>query len=399
MKFFSKILTTYRNYKREFFSINQIELTGFSKLLMILFFFTSLWLIANGIQSSIHQNTPVEVKYGYKCENFAQMSNFRLYDFQKTHSNYHDIYDEFGTALECKQLKQSYQKILNNQHIQSQITQSRLLEDKLQMLNAQTRRLKSQYDTMLLEKISHQSQDKSILKANADNIKIKLQKLSQKKHQLSQKLTTMKDVLNYPNIQDFILLRDKLKDTIISNISHDRKFYRLKTSIQIFAFVIPIWLIFFWFYRFLTKKNKYIFAKLSFYVSSAAALYGLVELVQLIYSIIPKLFLAKLIAFFSSHNMIIVLNVIGILFFLSLFGIIIHKIQHNQAKKRLYKDTKILNVKRQSCFNCGTKRDQKDEYCGFCGEKLKQKCILCKHEIYRYAPYCTVCGKKQDIEA
>lgn len=397
MKFIKKILNYYKNYKKEFFSVNQTELTGFSKLLTILFFITSLWLIANGIQSSIHQSIPPEKKYGYKCESFANQRVFSIFDFQKENGVYaNNQYDFFGQAPQCQALKKSYTKILNNHKIQFEIEKIKELQQKMQNLIYKQRKLKKEYDSMLLEKISGQSRDKSILNSDANSVKEKLSKLSNEEKSIAQTIDRKKDILNYPQIQNFILLRDKYKDSIINNLSHERRFYRLKISLQIFAFVIPIWMLFYFFYRYLTKKEKYIFAKLSFYVASAAALYGLVELVQLIYSIIPKLFLAKLVAFFTSHNMIIVLNILGILFFLTLFGVIIHKIQKRETKKRVPTDTKISNLKYQSCFNCGAKRKDDDEYCGFCGESLKTECISCNKPIYKYQPYCTLCGAKQD---
>ncbi len=396
MKFIKKILEAYRNYKREFFSVNQVELTGFSKALMMLFFFTALWLIANGIGSSIHQSTPPEEQYGYKCEQFAQTDHFTIFDFQKSPIKYRNSYDDFGKAPQCQRVQKGYEKILSNHHIQSEISQIKKLEKQISSLSLKQRQLKEQYSSMLLEKVSRQSPDKSILNANADTVKEKLAKLRLEEQNLYKVIAQKKDLINYPEIQEFISLRDKYTDQILDNLSFERKFYRLKISLQIFAFVIPIWLLFYFLYRFLAKREKHIFAKLSFYVASAAALYGLIELIQLIYSIIPRLFLAKLIAFFTSHNMIIILNVLGILFFLTLFGIIIHKIQQNQAKKRVLKDTKILNLKRKCCFNCGSSRSYDDEYCGFCGEKLKTECVSCGHEIYRYAPFCTACGVWQE---
>ena len=169
----------------------------------------------------------------------------------------------------------------------------------------------------------------------------------------------------------------------------------LKMSVQVFAFLIPVWLLFYYLYKFLSKREKHIFAQLSYYVTIATMLHGLVELVELVYNVIPKVFLGKLIEFFTSHNMLIVLNILGVLFFLALFGIIIHGIQHNNEKKKIFKDRKVLNVKRESCFNCGTKRSHDDNFCAFCGEGLKRACVKCEKEIYKYTLFCNDCGEKQ----
>ena len=163
MKFIKKILNYYKNYKKEFFSVNQTELTGFSKLLTILFFITSLWLIANGIQSSIYQSIPPEKKYGYKCESFANQRVFSIFDFQKENGVYaNNQYDFFGQAPQCQALKKSYTKILNNHKIQFEIEKIKKLQQKRQNLIYKQRKLKKEYDSMLLEKISGQSRDKSV---------------------------------------------------------------------------------------------------------------------------------------------------------------------------------------------------------------------------------------------
>jgi len=384
-----------RHLKKSFFTINQSELTPFSKLLMMLFFLTALWLIAAGIGSSVRQTTPPQQKYGYQCTYFANASHLKLRDFEKRKYSH----DDFGTAPECRKLQKAYRKILDNPHIQSEISQIKNLEKKLNNINFQIQRLDKEYAAMLLEKVAKQPKNRSILHANADNVLKKLSALHTKQGEIKHLLAQKNDVLNYPLLQNFALMLNSSADTIKNNYARAQKFYRLQMSAQVFAFVIPIWLLFYLLYRFLTKRRKYIFAQLSFYVASAAALYGLVELVQLIYSIIPKVFLAKVIAFFTSHNMIIVLNVLGILLFLAIFGIIIHKVQQNYEKNRARKDTKVLNVKRQCCFKCGTQRRDEDTYCAFCGENLKALCPSCQHEIYRYTLFCNHCGQKQEIGA
>ena len=385
-----------RDFKKSFFTINQTELTPFSKLLMTLFFFTALWLIAAGVGSSVRQATPPNQKYGYQCLYFANASQLQLTDFAKRKLLHPNI--SFGSAPECRKLENAYKKIVNHPHIQSEISRIASLRQKEIRIASQIRKLDKEYAAMLLEKIGNQPKEKSILHAHADDVLKKLSALRTQESEVKQLLAQKNDVMNYPVLQNFALLLNKTADTIKNDFAREQKFYRLKMSAQVFGFVLPIWLLFYLMYRFLTKRKKYIFAQLSFYVAAAAALYALVELIQLIYSIIPKVFLAKLIAFFTSHNMIIVLNVLGILLFLVIFGIIIHKVQQNHAKNRARKDTKVLNVKRGCCFNCGTKRGDKDTYCAFCGENLKTTCSACGHEIYRYTLFCNRCGQKQEME-
>ena len=395
MKFFKKIYNLIGSYKKRFFTVNQTELTGVSKLLMILFFFTSLWLIAQGIQSSTTQASTPQQKYGYECEQFVINNKLFIDDFKKIDDNYVGMYSGFGDAKECKEIEKKYKEITSNHHIQSEIDQISILQNKYNDTNFQVRRLNKEYSNMLLEKISNQDDNKSILHSNANKVKLEHDKLLKQAKEIEDTILKKSDIMNYPLIQDFTLLVGKSSQSIRDGLLHERKFYRLKMSLQIFAFLIPIWLMFYFLYKYLLGKESHIFAKLSFYVANAAALYGLVELIQLVYTIIPKVFLAKLIDFFTSHNMIIVLNVLGILFFLLLFGVIIHRLQKKGDKKALQKDKKPIFVKQEKCFNCATRRERDDEFCSFCGSGLKCECRSCKKKIFKYELYCRHCGDKQ----
>jgi len=394
MGFFKKIFNSVGAYKKSFFTVNQTELTGVSKLLMILFFFTSLWLIAQGIGSSITQASTPQQKYGYACERFVTTKNLRIYDFKKRPQNNY-LNNDFGDSIECKQIEKKYKEILSNHHIQSEIEQLYTFSDKKERADYEAKRLDKEYSNMLLEKISKQDADKSILHSNANKVKDEHDELVKKSKNLQDMIDKKSDLMNYPVLQEFISLVSKSSQSIKDGLSHDRKYYRLMMSLQIFAFLIPIWLMFYFFYKFLASRQKHIFAQLSFYVANAAALYGLVELMQLVYTIIPKVFFAKLIAFFTSHNMIIVLNILGILFFLLLFGVIIHRLQKKGEKRSIQKDKKPLYVKQEKCYNCGTRRDRSDEFCSSCGNELKCECVSCKKMIFKYEPYCRYCGEAQ----
>ena len=287
MNFFKKIFSGLKSYKKNFFTVNQTELTGLSKFLMILFFLTSLLLIAAGISSSVRQTTSPEEKYGYKCEQFVKNDYIELFDFEK--SSY-SMYSGFGEELVCKNLEKKYKEATDNHHIQSEISKVRSLEQKTYAISKKKRRLEEQYSNMLLEKISKQDKEKSILSSDADSVKKELDALAKKDKALKALIAKKKNILNYPIIQEFILLVDKSKEEVLTGLKKERKFFRLNKSGQVFAFLLPVWLLFYYLYKFLAKREKHIFAQLSFYVANAAMLYGLVELIQLVYRVIPKVF-------------------------------------------------------------------------------------------------------------
>jgi RNA polymerase subunit RPABC4/transcription elongation factor Spt4 len=389
MNFIKKIWQKLKEYKESFFTINQTKLTGFSRNLMILFFFTSLWLIASGINSSIRELKAPQDRYGYSC--IELISNpIDIFSFEEYRHEY------FGDSTECKELETRYYIVKNDLQIQSNIKQIRLLKEKLSSTSYKINRLKNEYNGMLLEKISKQDQNNSILHANAQNAKEKLKKLKTLEKDLQDQISKLKNPLNYPKIQDFILYIDHHKKSIQDKFAKSKKYFILKKSAKIFAFLIPIWLLFYLLSKRFEKEKQYIFAQLSFYVTSAAALYGLIELVRLIYYIIPKVFLSKLIAFFTSHNMIIILNILGIIFFLALFGLIINIIQKNHEKKKKAQNIQKNRLLKGRCLECNAIIDKEDEFCSFCGSATKKECHSCHTKIEKTALFCPKCGEKSE---
>jgi len=387
MNFIKKIWQRLKEYKESFFTINQTKLTGFSRNLMILFFLTSLWLIASGINSSIRELKAPQNRYGYSCIDLISHP-IDIFSFEEYRQGY------FGDSTECKELETRYYIVKNDLQIQSNIKQIRLLEEKLSSTSYKINRLKNEYNGMLLEKISKQDQNNSILHTNAQNAKEKLKKLKTLEKDLQAKIANLKDPLNYPKIQDFILYIDHHKKSIQDGFAKTKRYFILKKSAKIFAFLIPIWLLFYLLSKRLEKRKQYIFAQLSFYVTSAAALYGLMELVRLIYYIIPKVFLSKLIAFFTSHNMIIILNILGIIFFLALFGLIINVIQKNHEKKKKAQNIQRNRLLKGRCLECNGSIDKEDEFCSFCGASTKKECHSCHTKIEKTALFCPKCGEK-----
>lgn len=405
-----------KEYKKSFFTINQKELNSTSKLLMILFFIVSLIILNQGIDMNIQQAEKPSVKYGYQCIKFANKSNsesnvglnpfknqITIQDFKKNkYSRYYkNETKDFGTSEICKEVKKKYLDIINNVKIQSEIDQINIISNKIQNLKFKKQRIEKRYSDMLLEKISNQKKENSILKTNASNAKKELEKYNEQQKKLQILLEKKKNIMNYPEIREFQLLMDKKSKQIIEEYNRAKKWYILKRSGQVLGFLIPIWIMFFWMFRKLEQKRKYIFAHLSFYVANAAALLTLLEIIHIIYVIIPKVFLQKIINFLISLNLGIIINIVGILFLLVMFGLIIKRIQNNEEKNAKKTEKKILNVRYSKCWNCSApmKGGEENKYCYNCGEKQWGECKNCGRNILLFTKFCPKCGAKNIDDA
>jgi len=418
MKTLKKLKTNISNYKKNFFNINEKELTRTSKVLMSIFFITIMFILIQGMSLSLKQAERPSVQYGYQCVEMARQSNkdyqsnyykFTIYDFENLNRTYnYDISygsnspekmkSKFGKSEVCNTVRLKYLKIINDNSIQNEISQIRLLEDKLNTARFNQKRINKRYSEMLLEKIANQEQSKSILKTNSENAKEELDKYSKEIANIQDIIDDKSNIMNYPKIKDLKLFLEKESNKILDGIDSARKWYTVKRSAQVLAFLIPVWVLFFWLFRRFLSKKHFIFAHLSFYVSNAAALLILIEIIHVIYVVMPKVFLSKLISLLVSLNLGIILNVIGIFFFLGLFGVIIKKVQRNAEKSSKTKDKRVLNVKFNKCWNCASPKKGDKEFCYNCGEKQKTKCIKCNSEILKFTIFCDNCGKEQKEE-
>jgi preprotein translocase subunit SecG len=378
-----------KQYKKNFFTVNEKELTRTSKILMGIFFVVSILILQQGIYLNLNQAEPPSVQYGYRCVDFG----YNQRDLQLNHfTKYHNNDKGFGKNKTCQEMKNKFVNITNDIHIQSEIEQIDILNQKLSNIRSEQSRINKQYSNMLLEKIANQKQEESILKTRSDSAKKELDKLSRQSAKITEIIKEKGNVYNYKKIREFKIFLDKNSEKILDGLNSARKWYTVKRSGQILAFLIPVWFLFFWLFRKLTTKKKFVFAHLSFYVSNAAAFLLLIELIHIIYIVMPKVFLGKLIAFLISMNLGIILNVIGIFFFLGLFGFIIMRVQKNASKKAKTKDKRVLNVKNGKCYNCSTLR-KNEKFCFNCGETQFQKCE-CGKDVLRFSSYCGNCGNK-----
>jgi len=92
--------------------------------------------------------------------------------------------------------------------------------------------------------------------------------------------------------------------------------------------------------------------------------------------------------------MIIILNILGIIFFLALFGLIINIIQKNHEKKKKAQNIQKNRLLKGRCLDCNGIIDKEDEFCSFCGSATKKECHSCHTKIEKTALFCPKCGEK-----
>ena len=98
---------------------------------------------------------------------------------------------------------------------------------------------------------------------------------------------------------------------------------------------------------------------------------------------------------FMQYNMAIVLNILAIFFFITLFGLIIYRVQKNDTTGSKKRKQELMNIKMGKCSECGC--GITDDFCPVCGFQHYTECPSCHRKTLTKGLYCTHCGKKLTI--
>jgi hypothetical protein len=378
----SKNTQLYEEYKHSLFVIDQKELTGGAKFLLGIFVITVVIIIGWGLSWQTAQTKSPYQQFGYKCKKlvdrtepitFGELeSEYRLY---KNGIKHIGRLEKFGDDPQCKKLESYWVAIYADPAFRDAITKLTQLRKSQKQVQYQIRRLKSNYSDMLLEKVVGQDLNKSILPSSASRASSDLKAAEQKLAQLKMQIKNLENLNAYDSYRNFDSYYRANKEQIAKHYRSAERYYHFKRTMQAFGFLIPIWLLFYLFYRAMVNRRHFILSHLTLHVANVAALYALYYLILFIYDIIPKLFFQKIIEFFMQYNMAIVLNILAILFFITLFGIIIYRVQKNDTTGSKKRKQELQNIKMGRCSECGCVIN--DDYCPVCGFKHYAECPAC----------------------
>jgi len=389
-----------RKYKDSLFVIDQKELTGSAKFLLGIFIVTVVIIIGWGMSWQTAQTKSPYQQFGYECKKlidrekpftFKEME--RNYRYYKSSRQYSTLSGKFGDDPQCQELKRNYLAFLKDPAFQNNLTRLKNLRQQQSQASYQIRRLKASYGDMLLEKVAGQDLNRSILPSSASRASADLKNAQAKLNHLKRQIKKLESLESYASYQKFDSYYQANREMIRAHHRSVSRYYHFKRTMQAFAFLIPIWLLFYLLYRVMVSRRHFILSHLTLHVANVAALYALYYLILFVYDIMPKLFFQKIIAFFMQYNMAIVLNILAILFFIVLFGVIIYRVQKNDTTGIKKRKQELLNIKQGRCSECGC--TIVGDYCPVCGFKHYDQCPACRQNTLAKGNYCIHCGEKE----
>ncbi|MBW4471844.1 MAG: hypothetical protein KME45_15745 [Stenomitos rutilans HA7619-LM2] len=281
-----------------------------------------------------------------------------------------------------------------NQRLLNTIAQKQTTIADLEQSN---QKIRSQYDSTLLEKIAGQPREQSINTVGAERAKQTLEQNQRQIATFESEVQTLKtNLLTKPESAVFFaLLNENDRFNTVEKGYRQASFWYPSIQFTFQAlFLLPL-----------------IFAALAIHTSAQRRGYGLVALISwhlLVIFFIPLIF--KLFQFLQVgvifQFLVDVMTVLfsGLLFLISyLYILLIPLIGFALIK---FFQRIVFNPKRQAagrvqrsrCLRCAKTIRHHDSYCPHCGYDQYMECQACHELTYKHLPHCKHCGQTPDLD-
>lgn len=394
-----KWLDKTKSLKSDLLNFKDEPLSGISVVLLIIldiFIFTNVMIGVNGETAKVPR-----VSYYYPSDCSKHFKDVQTtYQGFDTYRYGHNRSAHLRPHLSeyCQGLDEKIEVFTLNEPFISNLNLIRTIENKLRQNERRLEQISAQYNTRLFEQIAQMPNNTELRDAKGEYDAIVLDNKNLNKEKASiESVSTLK---GYTAYAEYI----KINKTAFSEEKESYRFWQpFKAYAHMLIFIVPLLLIFGYFYRRtklrqLSEQNynpvvKIICAHISLILALPLFWYTL----TLIYHVLPKTLLKKVIEFLVDLGLISLLNYFAIFMVVFILGGLIYWIQkrtlkHKQALVRTKDYKKLLSW--SQCFECGYKIDYTKLYCPFCGVKLHKNCISCKKEVICHEDYCSHCGDK-----
>ncbi|MEH6448956.1 MAG: zinc ribbon domain-containing protein, partial [Oleispira sp.] len=262
-------------------------------------------------------------------------------------------------------------------------------------IKSEIERVRSAYDTSLLEVIAQNHSDKqSSANENTQYLKQEISTLTAKLNSLTKvEVDTVSRLSEYDLMVQFFELiavsGENNRELLLADLRDLNFWYPVKRLMMELLFLLPLILVFyFWNSRSLRTHQPYQ-VLVSSHLLIVAFIPVIFKVLELVYEIMPKTFLKKMFALLESFNLVAIWHYLmmglGIALALGLIYVLQQKIfsQEKLMQKRIVKG---------QCQNCGVNVPSGDKACTACGFKQYKGCGHCHNETYVFAKHCKSCG-------
>lgn len=409
--------------KSTLFTFNNEPFSRFSILLIIILDIFLLITILTGIGSEKDMSPAVSIKYPYQCKNYFDPkyqntvwnSATRGYTYDRfpfseyasfyipTHSQYESgkkiqTYTDKRMAPLCTELYQKIAVFAQTKAFKNNQELTHNLRNEKRNVLSEINNIEKRYNTALFEKSASIEVDRD------KQIREKYYSLLEKEKSIDTQIKGIKAVSSYKGYQAYVDFVNKNRERF--NKAYDSyEFWQPFISfLYLLKFTLPLLLLSFLAHRFSTRPARKISVpnKLVTLISSHIIIITLlpifIDILRLIFHIIPKRFLEKIIAFLYQYGFIFLGYYFLMLLGIVSIGLVVFLIQRSvskreKARKEMKEKTLYIDAYNQSrCPNCRNRVEYSKNYCGFCREELNRVCSACNKRTPKHIQYCIECG-------
>lgn len=293
----------------------------------------------------------------------------------------------------CAPILTELDAIKNDKALASGFMAIQRLSGQARELRAQIERLKGPYDTALLETIARQpAQDTGV-----DALKAQIKK---KTAELNEVTAALADA-EAPLAQDERIRRlwsaiDALTDAQREQLRDDLRrlnfWYPVKRLGMELAFLLPLIAVFYWWYATSIRRNRGLQVLVSSHLLVVTAIPLVFKLGELVYDILPKKLLQRLIELLESFKLVALWNYLLIALAIAAALALVYLFQ-----RKLFSREKLLErrIAKGQCQQCGRGLPAAARTCPFCGFHQLTACKHCRQPTYIYGRFCVACGQPQ----
>ncbi len=399
-------------YKNNFVYGTKEKLSKLTILFVIILNIIVFNIILEGLSfQTSFVNSPSSV-YTYLCTNIVKnddlikLENFSNFTNEDYKENYRDNIklDESKKDLRCLEVEKRVALIKEEHNLKELNKNIKKLNQNIFELEDTLTYYRSNYNTVLFEKIANQENEKSLTinGVDAENIKEKYNEALEKVNKIKEQKELINSTFgNSKSVEDLRNYISKIKDEYIEDEKSAFKKYYYFIEIVKILFLLPLVFSFFYLVKKYLKDEKYILYiifKNLFFVTLIPTLYTLFEI---IYKFLPKVFLSKVIEFFYNLDIPFVVYYFLVIVFVVIFAIIIIKIQKRfKEQNELMKKNKISKIdsfNQNLCNSCGNRVSYlMMNFCPICQNKLTTRCNSCQKDTILGFNFCQSCGTSME---
>lgn len=410
MNLIDKITSVFKKNRviKDLWHFDQEPLSIFSILLLIALDIFLLIAIYSGIDSEQSKNPHPSSYFPQECtihfdEKHKIPSNTKYADFENENNNfdynykYYSYLDKTNYKSDiCQKLDDKIRHITSNADFEKNKKTFFSLTSQKDTISLRVNELRNMYDIRLTEQIANQTNDVELEKA-----KNEFDGLIKESNNIEAQLKALPPPSSYDGFAEFRKFVTTNHETFNAQKQSYEKWHPFYRYFRMLSFALPLFIIAWFFYRsFSNSKAKAVINIISANLLVILSIPILVGTIELIYDLIPKILLQKIVNFFISIGLLSILKYIIIALITIIIGLIIYWIQKSAKQKRELIDKSQIKktIANGLCGVCKNKVDLSYKFCPSCGNDLKVVCPHCKKETTKGLPHCFNCGGDIEIK-